>query len=173
MTVFLVGVEFGWGVKASPTFSKTSESLRVFRSYSYVRALLCWLSSNCVAGAVGLGVLGCQQLTRMRIEWFMRLPSLTCAASGNSSAVLSRFGIDTDFSVYIIQTVVVTVNRDKPLTHANCPSNGDRYQFAVVSGFFVSVRRLCRKGLSGFRLALGNWRRFRGDSPECTDLTTF
>jgi hypothetical protein len=28
----------------------------------------CWLSSNCVAEAVGLGVLGRQQLTRMRIE---------------------------------------------------------------------------------------------------------
>lgn len=31
--------------------------------------------------------------TRMRIEWFMWLPSLTCAASGNSSTVLSRVGV--------------------------------------------------------------------------------
>jgi len=36
----------------------------------------------------------------------------------------------------MIDSVVVTVNKMKPLIHAYCSRKGDRNQYAVVSGFF-------------------------------------
>ena len=36
----------------------------------------------------------------------------------------------------MITSVVVTVNKMKPLIHAYCSRKGDRNQYAVVSGFF-------------------------------------
>ncbi len=48
----------------------------------------------------------------------------------------------------MIRLIVVTVNRLKPFTHASCSPRGDRYQDAVVRGFFYCLMAMLNGGIT-------------------------
>ena len=48
----------------------------------------------------------------------------------------------------MIRSIVVTVNRFKPFTHASCSLRGDRYQDAVVRGFFYCLMAMLNGGIT-------------------------